>query len=490
MEKQFKIPSEVSQVTETLQKAGFKAYIVGGCVRDLIMDREPKDWDVTTNADPKQIQALFQRTFYENEYGTVGVVNENVTRETLKVVEVTPFRIEGKYSDYRHPDSVRFADNLEDDLKRRDFTMNAIAYDIPKGQLTDPHKGHVDIRTQTIKTVGQPDERFMEDALRIIRAIRFASELCFTINKETGDAMEKHSTLLSKIPIERVREEFTKIIMSENPMAGIVMLQRYGILKYIVPELEEGLGIEQNGDHIYEVWEHNLRALNHSADRGWPLDVRIAALLHDVGKPRTRFWSKEKNDWIFYGHDVVGGKMTSKILSRLKFSNDFIDKVSKLVRYHLFFSDIDKITLSAVRRIVKNVSPDNVWDLMKVRACDRIGMGRPKETPYRLRKYESMIEEAMRSPISVGMLKIDGNRIMQITKVAPGPKIGYLLHALLEEVLDDPSLNTTQYLEQKSLELIKLTGDGLKKLGESGKESREKAEGKEIGEIRSRHGVK
>lgn len=487
---QSKIPSEVSQVTNTLNKAGFEAYIVGGCVRDLIIGREPKDWDVTTNADPEQIQGLFVKTFYENDYGTVGVVNEDVNHETLKVVEVTPFRIEGKYTDHRHPDSVKFSKNIEDDLKRRDFTINAIAYDINKGQIIDLYKGQEDIKDKVIRTVGEAGDRFTEDALRMIRAIRFSTELGFMINKETSDAIEKHVGLLAKISIERIKDEFCKIIMSPNPMAGIIMLQRYGILKYIIPELEEGLGIKQNGDHIYEVWEHNLRALNHSADRGWPLDVRIGALLHDVGKPRTRLWNKEKNDYTFYGHDVVGAKMTSKILSRLKFPNDFIDNVSKLVRYHMFFSDIETITLSAVRRIVRNVGPENVWNLMKVRACDRIGMGRPKETPYRLRKYEAMIEEAMRAPVSVGMLKINGNRLIEIAKIAPGPKIGYTLHALLEEVLDDPSLNTIEYLEKRSLELIKLPDAELKALGESGKESKEEVEEKEIGEIRKRHKVK
>ncbi len=488
---QNKIPPEVSQVTETLQKAGFEAYIVGGCVRDLIMNREPKDWDVTTNANPEEIQRLFVKTFYENKYGTVGVVTrENNPSQPAMIIEVTPFRIESNYTDHRHPDSVKFTKKIEEDLKRRDFTINSLAYDISKGQLTDLFKGQEAIKDKIICTVGTPAERFGEDALRMVRAVRFASELGFMINKEVSDGIEKNANLLSKISPERIREEFNKIIMSPNPMVGIVMLQRYGILKYILPEVEEGLGIEQNGDHIYDVWEHNLRALNHSSDRGWPLDVRIAALLHDVGKPRTRVWSKEKDDWTFYGHDVVGGRMTSKILSRLKFPNDFIDKVSKLVRYHLFFSDIEKITLSAVRRIVKNVGPENVWDLMKVRACDRIGMGRPKETPYRLRKYEAMIEEAMRSPVSVGMLKIDGGRIMEITKIPPSPKIGYILHAILEEILDDPTLNNNEYLEKKSLELAGLPDEELKRIGESGKESKDEAEEKELGEIRKRHGVK
>ncbi|HKZ36374.1 MAG TPA: CCA tRNA nucleotidyltransferase [Chryseolinea sp.] len=486
----YAIPQEVSQVTQTLQKAGFEAHLVGGCVRDIISGKKPKDWDVTTNAKPDQITSLFPKTFYENDYGTVGVVNENTDDETLKIVEVTPYRIEGVYSDKRRPDQVTFTEKIEDDLKRRDFTVNAIAYDISKGQIIDPYKGQEDIKDKTIKTVGVPHDRFSEDALRILRAVRLSVELGFTINKDTADAIKKESAGLEEIAKERIRDEFIKIINSPSPMVGIILAQKLGILKYVVPELEAGIDLEQNGDHIYSVWEHNLRALQHSADRGWPLHVKLAALLHDISKPETRRWSKENDDWTFYGHDVVGGRVSREILKRLKFPGEIVETVSKLVRYHLFFSDVEKITLSAVRRIVKNVGPENVWDLMKVRACDRIGMGRPKETPYRLRKYESMIEEAMRSPTSVGMLKIDGAKIIDVTHETPGPKIGFILHALLEEVLDDPTLNTKEYLEKRTLELAKLPDAELKKLGEKGKEKKEKVEEKEIGEIRKRHWVK
>jgi tRNA nucleotidyltransferase (CCA-adding enzyme) len=484
------IPREVSLVTETLQKSGFEAYLVGGCVRDIISGKKPKDWDVTTNAKPDQITSLFPKTFYENNYGTVGVVNENTDDETLKIVEVTPYRIEGVYSDKRRPDQVTFTEKIEDDLKRRDFTVNAIAYDISKGQIIDPYKGQEDIKDKTIKTVGVPHDRFSEDALRILRAVRLSVELGFTINKDTADAIKKESAGLEEIAKERIRDEFIKIINSPSPMIGIILAQKLGILKYVVPELEAGIDLEQNGDHIYSVWEHNLRALQHSADRGWPLHVKLAALLHDVSKPETRRWSKENDDWTFYGHDVVGGRVSREILKRLKFPSEIVETVSKLVRYHLFFSDVEKITLSAVRRIVKNVGPENVWDLMKVRACDRIGMGRPKETPYRLRKYESMIEEAMRSPTSVGMLKIDGAKIIDVTHETPGPRIGFILHALLEEVLDDPALNTEEYLEKHTLELAKLPDTELKKLGEKGKEKKDEKEAQEIEEIRKRHWVK
>jgi poly(A) polymerase/tRNA nucleotidyltransferase (CCA-adding enzyme) len=485
----YPIPKEVSHVTSALRKVGFEAYLVGGCVRDILQGIKPKDWDITTNAKPEEIQELFEETFYENDYGTVGIVN--VTEDTtLKVIEVTPYRSEGAYTDKRRPDSVSFHGKLEDDLKRRDFTINAIAYDDSQGQLKDIFGGIKDIEDKVLRTVGVPQERFTEDALRILRAVRLSTDLGFTIDLATQNAIIELAPNLEHISKERIRDEFNKMIMTKNPMIGIVLCQKLGLLKYMVPELEKGIGVEQNGDHIYTVWEHNIRALQHSADREWPLHVRLAALFHDIAKPETRRWSDEKKNWTFYGHDVVGGRVTEKILKRLKYPQKIVDVVSALVRYHLFFSDIEKITLSAVRRIVKNVGPENVWDLMNVRACDRIGMGRPKETPYRLRKYQSMIEEAVRAPVSVGMLKIDGSRIMELANETPGPKLGFLLHALLEEVLDEPAKNTEEYLEGRSLELIKLPLEELKKLGEEGKEKKEEAEEGELSIIRKRHGVK
>lgn len=485
----FSIPQEVSHVTETLQNKGFEAYIVGGCVRDLLLGRTPKDWDVTTNATPEEIQVAFPHTVYENSFGTVAVVTES-EEPSLRIVEVTPYRTEGKYSDNRHPDTVSFTKTLSEDLKRRDFTVNALAYDPIKDTLVDLYEGQKDIEARTIRAVGNPQDRFNEDALRMLRAIRLSVELGFTIDPATGEGISKCAHLIEQISGERIRDELVKLMMSENPMGGIIFAERYGILKHFLPEVAEGLGVEQNGDHIYDVWEHNLRALNHSAERNWPIHVRLAALFHDVGKPATRVWSEAKHDWTFYGHDVVGAKMTAKIMARLHFPKKMSEVVVKLVRHHLFFTDIEKITLSAVRRIVRAMGPENVWDLMKVRACDRIGMGRPKETPYRLRKYEAMIEEAMRAPISVQMLKIDGKRIMEITKLAPGPKIGFILHAMLEEVLDNPELNTAEHLERRAMEMAVLSDEELKQMGEKGKEKKEAEESKEIEAIRKRHWVK
>jgi len=486
----FNIPKEISQITETLENADFEAYIVGGCVRDLLINKTPKDWDITTNAKPEDIKRLFENTFYNNDYGTVGVVNENTEEESLKVVEVTPYRIESEYSDARRPDSVEFSDSIEHDLHRRDFTINAIAYSISKGQIIDLYKGQEDLKKGIVRAVGDPDVRFSEDALRILRAIRISAELGFKIEEKTKNSIKKDAKMLEKIAKERIRDEFVRIIMSDRPMESIELTHELGVLRFIAPELEEGIGINQNQAHAFTVWEHNLRAVKHSADKKLPLEIRISALFHDIGKPVTSRWSSEKNDWTFHGHDVVGGKMTKKILERLKFSKRQIEKIVKLVRWHLFFSDTEQITLSAVRRMVRNVGEENIWDLMDVRESDRIGMGRPKANPYRLRKYKSMVEEALRDPISVKMLKIDGAKIMEVTQETPGPKIGYILHALLEEVLEDPKLNTAEGLENMAKKFAKLNENELKKLGEKGKLKKDKLEEKEIESLRDKHWVK
>lgn len=482
------IPDEVLKAVERLEQSGFEAWIVGGCVRDLYLKRKPNDWDITTNATPEEIQAVFEHTYYTNDFGTVGIVTESED-ESLKIIEATPYRVEGKYSDARRPDSVTFSKNLQDDLKRRDFTVNALAYNPTKEELVDLYDGIKDIKDITLRAVGEPQERFAEDALRILRAIRIAAELDFSIEERTREAMAAAAPQLGKISKERIRDEFIRILNSSKPLKSLVLAQGMGILKYIAPEIEEGIGIGQNQAHSYDVFEHNLRSLQHAADKGWDFNVRIAALYHDVGKPKTRRRSEEKGDWTFYGHDVVGARIVKKALEDLRFSREIVDKTEKLVRWHMFFSDPDKITLSAVRRIIKNVGRENIEDLVRLRICDRIGTGRPKEQPFRLRVYQSMIEQALRDPISVGMLVVDGKKIMEINSVSPGPRIGWILHALLEEVLDDPAKNTVEYLSEKSIELTKLTDEKLRELGEEGKGKKEEAEAEEVKDIRKKYFV-
>ncbi len=483
------LPEEILNTLNILETKGFEAWIVGGCVRDILLGKKPNDWDITTNATPNQIQDLFPNTFYTNDFGTVGVVNEEVSDETLKVIEITPYRIEGKYSDARRPDSVIFSQKIEDDLKRRDFTINALAYNPTTDTLVDLYAGIQDLHLGIIKAVGDAGERFEEDALRILRAIRLVAQLNFSIEEHTREAIVKHASQLEKISKERIRDELIRILNSSKPMNALLLARAFGVLQYIVPELEEGFGIDQNQAHSYDVFEHNLRSMQHAADKEWPFQVRLAALYHDIGKPQTRRWSDEKHDWTFHGHDVVGSNIARKALEKLKFSRETIQMTENLVRWHMFFSDPDKVTLSAVRRIIRNVGPENIEALIHLRMCDRIGTGRPKEQPFRLRKYQSLIEQALQDPISVNMLAIDGKRLMEITPEKPGPRIGWILHALLEEVLDDSGRNTAAYLETRAKQLVELSDEDLKGLGEEGKERKNEVEQEKIKDIRRKYFV-
>jgi len=481
------VPDVVRGVHQMLKKAGYEAYLVGGCVRDLLIGREPKDWDITTSARPEDIQKLFDETFYENDFGTVGIVTDS-DNPRLKVIEVTPYRIEGKYSDARRPDEVQFSEKLEDDLERRDFTINALAYDIDSGTLVDKHGGAEDLKRRIIVAVGEAHARFEEDALRMLRAVRIAAELDFAIDAATLSGIAGNAAQLGKISRERVRDELTRILESERPMQALFISQKLGLVKYIIPELEEGIGCAQNQAHSYDVFEHLLRALQHAADKEWPLDVRLAALLHDIGKPATRVWSEEKKDWTFHGHDVVSARMAKRILNDLRYPKETIEKVVSLVRWHMFFSDPDVVTLAAVRRTIVRVGQGNIDDLLNLRVCDRIGTGRPKAHPFRLRKYMSMIDEASRDPVSVGMLKIDGGKLMELGE-KPGPRMGWVLHALLEEVLDEPTKNAPEYLEKTARNLLTMSDAELKKLGEAGKERKEEEDEAAVKALRTKHHV-
>ncbi len=484
----FPIPAEVRSVTEKLREAGYEAYLVGGCVRDLLIGRKPKDWDVTTNAKPEDIQRVFPESYYTNDFGTVGVLRETED-ESLKIIEITPYRTEMGYSDKRRPDAVSFGDSLEEDLARRDFTINALAYDESKGQVIDPYKGQKDIELKLLRTVGVPEERFEEDALRLMRAVRVVAELNFALDSDTAAAIHNKSSNLKHVSKERIRDEFIRIINSDQPMMALVLAQQLGILEFIAPDLIRGIGVDQNQAHSYDVFGHLLHAVQHAADKGWSFDIRLAALFHDVSKPEVRLWSKEKNDWTFHGHEVVGSRVTKKILEDLKFSRETIEKITKLVRWHMLFSDPDQITLSAVRRMIRNVGEENIWDLLNLRICDRIGTGRPKEQPFRFRKYRAMVEEALRDPLSVGLLKTDGNHIMKTFHVEPGPRLGWVLNALLDLVLDDPKRNTQQYLDEKTPDLLALSDEKLKELGDSGKRKLEEKEEEELNKILERNFV-
>jgi len=490
--KNFSIPKEVLDIINLLEEGGYEAFVVGGSLRDLLLENQPVDgqgdWDITTNATPEQIQGLFPDSFYENTFGTVGVKTESKD-PTIKVVEVTPYRLESVYSDNRHPDNVTFSQHIEDDLTRRDFTINAMAYNPNTKELLDFYDGQKDLQAKRIRAVGDAGVRFQEDGLRMMRAVRFASQLGFAIDPETLEAIIENKDLLKNISWERIHDEFVKTIMSSNPAFGIDLFQKTGLLTYIVPELEEGIACKQNGNHIYDVYEHLLRALTHGAQEKNSIELRIAALFHDIGKPRTREWSREKQDYTFYTHEVVGAKMTREIMKRLKFSKEIGQKIVTLVRYHMFFSDPDQITLSAVRRLLARVGEGMLWDLIKLRMSDRIGMGRPSAEPYRLRKFESMIKEVTRDPVNVGMLKVDGKKLMEMGE-KPSPRIGYILHALLEEILEKPERNTLEYLEGRILTLQMIPDAELRELGEKGKRATQEADDAEVKEIQKEFKVK
>lgn len=493
------IPEEVTQVTSQLYAAGFEAYIVGGCVRDVLRGVRPKDWDVATNAKPEEMLDVFEHAHYDNDFGTVRVVNDT-DDESLRLVEITTYRTETGYTNNRHPDDVQFSDSISADLKRRDFTINALALDLQNVSrdnsivvtpetLVDEHGGLVDLQKQVLRAVGTPSERFEEDALRIMRGIRFAAELSLEIDEATGKAMRSEVNRLNDIAVERIRDEFEKIIQCENPKIGLDIAAEIGALEIFIPELTDTIDVEQNQAHSYDLWGHLTRALQTTADKDWPTHIRLAALFHDIAKVQTKEWSEERDDWSFHNHEVVGAHITEKVLKRLKFPQDLVSQVTNLVRWHMFFSDTDEITHSAVRRLIRNVGKENIWDLMKLRRADRLGMGRPKEEPYRLRKYQSMIEEVLRDPVSVKNLAIDGNDVIRETDETPGPRIGWILHALLEEVLDNPDINEKDTLLSQAEELSTLSDSKLEEKGTKGQREKKRLEEKAIKDIRNRYHV-
>ena len=458
------IPIEIKNTIEKLEECGFEAYVVGGCVRDFLLGKKPNDWDVTTNAAAEEVQKIFLESFYNNKFGTVTVVNKNVKDESLKNIEITTYRIDVGYSDRRHPDEIKFVPNLEEDLKRRDFTINAMAIEVKSQKLKiESHKivdlfnGQDDLKNKIIKAVGDPNKRFNEDALRMLRAVRFAVQLDFEIEKATFESIKKNSALLKFVSQERIRDELEKIILSNKPSEGIELLRESGLLKYIIPELELGVGVSQNRHHIYTIYEHCILSLKYCPSE--KLETRLASLMHDIAKPQTKVGVGQ--DSTFYNHDFVGARFSKRILRRLKFPGKIVDKVSLLVKNHMFYYNVDEVSEAGVRRIIKRVGKENLKDLMDLRIADRLGSGVPKAKPYKLRHLEYLIEKVSRDPISPKMLKVSGQDIMKILNIKPSPKIGAILKVLLSEVIEDPEKNTNEYLENRVQELSKLSEEEI-----------------------------
>jgi poly(A) polymerase/tRNA nucleotidyltransferase (CCA-adding enzyme) len=459
------IPPYILKIVSDLQKAGYEAYIVGGCVRDVLRQREPQDWDITTKALPEQILKVFPEAKYENIFGTVILaIRAAATTDEKKgaledVVEITTYRSEQDYTDRRHPDTIRFETELDKDLERRDFTINALALD-PNHQdkIIDLFGGQKDIKAKIIRAVGEPSDRFKEDALRMLRAVRFCAQLGFTLEPKTQRAIVKLAGSLKFVSKERIRDELIKILASDRPSEGVLLLHDCKLLQYILPELEEGVGVKPARHHIYPIFEHNVYALKYCPSVEWQL--RFAALLHDVAKPRTR----KIIDGIatFYNHEYVGAKIVDRIMSRLKFANEDRERVVNLVKNHMFYYNVGEVTAASVRRLIVKVGKENLQDLIDLRVADRLGSGTPKAMPYKLRHLQYMLDKVQNDPVSVKMLKINGDGLMKLLGIAPGPKIGAILDVLLSEVLDIPDLNTEADLNGRAKKLNELNLEELR----------------------------
>ncbi len=496
--KSFALPESVVTVFSTLEQAGYQVYAVGGCVRDLLMGRPTEDWDFTTNATPHEILKLFPDGFYNNVFGTVGIPVQkhlegsdsstkgllydkesvssdvagknlktprgsdssqvaqrdswdDVTARTEQIYEITTFRTEHGYSDRRHPDKVFWGKSIEDDLARRDFTINSIAYD--GKQIVDPFKGQQDIEKKLIRAVGDAKQRFSEDALRMMRAIRIATELQFIIEEQTFQAIRTHVSSIRTISQERIRDELLKIIETDFPADGFMLLKNSSLLAEILPELDRCFGIPQQSPkrhHIYDVGTHLIKSLQFCPSKD-PI-VRLATVLHDIGKYET-FKKTDEGIITFYNHEIVGAKLMRAIVDRLRFSRHERERLLRLVRFHQFTVD-ERQTDSAIRRFIRNVGKENLDDMLALRTGDRLGGG-ARETSWRLELYKKRLEEVQVQPFSVADLKVDGNDVMKILNIKPGPMVGKVLNALFAEVEDDLTKNERDYLLKRIPEVSK-----------------------------------
>ncbi len=447
------IPIDIKDVLTKLKKAGFEAYIVGGCVRDILAGRETNDWDFTTDATPEQILKIFPDGFYDNKFGTVGVPKQlTINNQPLTIVyEITTFRSEFGYTDHRHPDKITFGKTLEEDLQRRDFTINAMATDGKK--IIDLFDGTKDIKNKIIRAVGNPDLRFKEDALRMIRAIRIATQLKYIIDNKTFTAIRTNNSLLANISHERIRDELLKILSSDYPSEGILLLRNAGLLAIILPELEKCFGVEQKSPqrhHIYDVGTHLLMALKNCPSTD-PV-VRLATLLHDIGKPPTAGKTPE-GVITFYNHEIIGASIVRNIADRLHFSKKDRDLLVNLVRYHQFTVD-ERQTDTALRRFIKNIGKENLEEMLSLRTGDRLGGG-ARETSWRLELFKKRLVEVQKQPFTVADLKVSGHDVMEIYSIRPGPLVGAVLNILFEDVVKGIIKNEREILLKRIKDLKK-----------------------------------
>lgn len=453
------LPVQAKTIINTLHKAGFKAYAVGGSIRDALMGRETRGWDFTTNAKPEEILTLFPDSFYDNQFGTVGVKIVETIRQkddktkrykgvlqrsgsyseadltvsqsqTIDVFEITTYRSEKGYSDHRHPDTIVWGKTIEEDLARRDYTINAIAFD--GKTIIDPHKGLADIEKKLIRAVGDPAVRIAEDALRMMRAVRIAAELGFFIEEQTLSAIRQNAKLLSQISRERIHDELMRLLSSKYPADGVLLLKNSGLLHEILPELEACFAVKQKSPmrhHIYDVGTHSVMAMKLCPSTD-PI-VRLATLLHDIGKVQT--YRKDETGLItFYNHEVVSTKLARRIADRLRLSKKNTEKLLTLIRWHQFSVD-ERQTDSALRRFIRRVGKENLDDMLALRIGDRLGGG-AQETSWRLELYKKRLIEVQKQPFTVADLKINGFDVMKACNCKPGPVVGKVLNQLFAEV--------------------------------------------------------
>ena len=427
-------------ICKELRNSGERAWVVGGCVRDTLRGEQVNDWDVATTALPEKVQQTFRRVIPTGiDHGTVTVLWKG------EAYEVTTLRGEGAYTDGRRPDSVVFVEDIDRDLARRDFTVNAIAYDPVDGHVADPFGGLDDMQAKVLRAVGEPSERFQEDGLRILRGARFVATLGFELEEATEAAFRGALDTFRKVSPERVRDEWMKAMKAATPSRAFEVMRRTGILEVTCPELLEQVGCEQNQWHAYDVWGHTMRVLDESV--GSPVE-RVAALLHDVAKPRTRAMSDKTNDWTFYHHETVGADMAERWLRDYRFSNHERDLVVGLIRHHLICYT-SEWTDAAVRRFIKRVGTDTVDPLLRLGEADALGKGRDVEQELEhLKELRGRIDKTIEegSALSTQDLAVGGNDVIAHLDGGAGPAVGQILRELLDRVIEDPSLNTRDKL--------------------------------------------
>ncbi len=439
------VPRGAMEIVDRLHQAGASAYLVGGCLRDLVLGRQPKDWDVATNLTPDEVKRIFGRVHAVGAaFGTLMVPRRD------GVYEVTTFRTDGTYSDGRHPDEVAFTTEIERDLERRDFTINALAWDPRSEHIVDPFGGLYDLERQCIRAVGDPTQRFREDGLRLMRAVRFAAQLGFRIEPETWQAVRGEAEGLRRISHERIREELNRILLSPRPSRGLQLMLESGLMRIVLPELEACRNVAQNRFHSHDVLMHSLMATD-AAPAG-NLVVRLAALFHDIAKPQTR--EEREGDYTFYSHQVLGARLAGRIMRRLAYSNEERERVEHLVYHHMFYYE-PEWTDSAVRRFARTVGLENIADLIALRMADMGGNARKSGDTSPLQALLARIEEviAKDTALSVKDLAIGGRELMELG-LAEGPSIGIILRALLERVLDDPEFNDREKLLAEARRMI------------------------------------